>query len=345
MIADQALAEWTATSQTTTGSESVAASPLALRPSLRHILDQVDTGNRADEVDSNPDVAVNKTLPSPASPNFDASETNAWWRKVDGYVFFADIEGLGGPPASPGYRRTSAPASYRAQSNIQNFAEEIQRQINSTPYIAGRAPTEALSALRSQLKNFLEGIELFDRKKKPTQSALAVKIISANPVSMPDERAMSTVTWINSKLRNQQLVSTVSNHSAIRGFSRIEAESQASHSQLRETIHGKPNAGPKPTDGVDSVNGDSSSAANDGLDWLNDGLPDPRSSPSKGFHLVGEFGIQKHLHILADSIRVAGGEVSETVNSDSGLAGGIAGASSKAAAYNVAPKADKWSTV
>ena len=72
----------------------------------------------------------------------------------------------------------------------------------------------------------------------------------------------------------------------------------------------------RPIDGVESMNGDSGTflqlhgPANDGLEWLNDGLPDLRSSPSKGFR--GEFDIQKYLHILRDNIRVPGGEESET---------------------------------
>ena len=35
---------------------------------------------------------------------------------------------------------------------------------------------------------------------------------------MVDERAMSTITWINSPKRNRQKVSTVSDHLAIRDY-------------------------------------------------------------------------------------------------------------------------------
>ncbi|KAJ7450604.1 ribonuclease H-like domain-containing protein [Mycena latifolia] len=119
-------------------------------------------------------------------------------------------------------------------------AKAAMREIN--PYIAHRTPSEALTAFRSQLKHFLDGAEPFDRKKKPIESvrqwwlnllnredsdilaALAVKIFSASPVSMPDERGMSTITWINSDTRNRQEVSTVSDHMAIRGFNRMGSD-------------------------------------------------------------------------------------------------------------------------
>ncbi|KAJ7939550.1 hypothetical protein B0H13DRAFT_1850336 [Mycena leptocephala] len=63
-----------------------------------------------------------------------------------------------------------------------------------------------------------------DSDEAEEEEALAVKIFSSNPVSMPDERAMSTVTWINSKDRNRQDILTVSNHLAIRGFSRMDSQ-------------------------------------------------------------------------------------------------------------------------
>jgi len=47
--------------------------------------------------------------------------------------------------------------------------------------------------------------------------ALAVKIFSAVPISMVDERAMSVVRWLNSPKRKRQKVSTISDHLAIRG--------------------------------------------------------------------------------------------------------------------------------
>ncbi|KAJ7501352.1 hypothetical protein B0H11DRAFT_2373482 [Mycena galericulata] len=122
-------------------------------------------------------------------------------------------------------------------------AKKARFEIN--PYIANRTPTDALAALRTQLKNFLDGTAPFDRKKKPTESsrewwwvllnredsdilaALAVKIFSSSPVSMPDERGMSTITWVNSDVRNKQDVPTVSNHMAIRSFSRMDSQSES----------------------------------------------------------------------------------------------------------------------
>ncbi|KAJ7784003.1 hypothetical protein DFH07DRAFT_997515, partial [Mycena maculata] len=94
---------------------------------------------------------------------------------------------------------------YRIGRTIEE-AKTAMEEIN--PYIAHRTPTEALPALRTQLKNFLDSAAPFDRKKKPTESsrewwwallnredsdilaALAVKLFSANPISMPEERGM-----------------------------------------------------------------------------------------------------------------------------------------------------------
>jgi hypothetical protein len=54
--------------------------------------------------------------------------------------------------------------------------------------------------------------------------APAVKIFSAVPVSMVDERAMSVVTWLNSSRRKQQQVPTMANHPIIRGFNQLDQE-------------------------------------------------------------------------------------------------------------------------
>ncbi|KAK6981356.1 hypothetical protein R3P38DRAFT_2578581, partial [Favolaschia claudopus] len=63
---------------------------------------------------------------------------------------------------------------------------------------------------------------------------LGVKLFSSNPVSIPDERAMSTVTWMNSKDRNRQDVSAVSNYLAIRGFHRTDMSNVSFSESLRD---------------------------------------------------------------------------------------------------------------
>ncbi|KAJ7727477.1 hypothetical protein B0H16DRAFT_1590626 [Mycena metata] len=204
------------------------------------------------------------------------------------------------------------------------------------PDIAHRTPTEALSALRLQLKNFLDGAEPFDRKRKPDEiprewwrklldrddadilAALAVKIFSSNPVSMPDERAMSTIGWMTPKVRNRKDVSTASNHMAIRGFNRMDAAKSAEETPALTPMD----------------------PANDGLDWLNDGLPDLRSASNSSFDLATEFDIEKYLHILADSIGAT-----EVPGFDSGTKPSPQSAKSlnlKAAADTMAPKDDEW---
>ncbi|KAJ7893778.1 hypothetical protein B0H13DRAFT_1470584, partial [Mycena leptocephala] len=75
---------------------------------------------------------------------------------------------------------------------------------------------------------------------------------------------------------------------------------------IRATIHGKPaeqkfinteNAGADSEEILHPVD-----PVHDGLDWLNDGLPDLRSTTTQHFNLEAEFNIQQYLHILADSI-------------------------------------------
>ncbi|KAJ7720009.1 hypothetical protein B0H16DRAFT_1700044 [Mycena metata] len=151
---------------------------------------------------------------------------------------------------------------YRPERTVEE-AKKAMFEIN--PDIAHRTPTEALSALRLQLKNFLDGAEPFDHKRKPDEiprewwrklldrddadilTALAVKIFSSNPVSMPDERAMSTIGWMTPKVRNRKDVSTASNHMAIRGFNRMDAAKSkpvtVNWRDIRSTIHGKPSDG------------------------------------------------------------------------------------------------------
>ncbi|KAJ7079037.1 hypothetical protein C8R43DRAFT_1092890 [Mycena crocata] len=218
---------------------------------------------------------------------------------------------------------------YRTDRTVED-AKIAMREIN--PYIAHLTPSEGLRALRSQLKNFLDGSEPFDRKKKSTDSArdwwmklidrdesdvlaaLAVKIFSANPVSMPDERSVSEV-------RSKPVT--------------------VNWRDIRETIHGKPNSGQKHAEDSETAPLTPYDPANDGLDWLNDPLPDLRSSTSSGFDLAAEFDIKQYLHILADSIATPNldgtpnvGNLEEPKGSD--------GTSSKAAAHTVAPKADEW---
>ncbi|KAJ7513225.1 ribonuclease H-like domain-containing protein [Mycena galericulata] len=249
-------------------------------------------------------------------------------------------------------------------------AKKAMFEIN--PYIANRTPTDALAALRTQLKNFLDGTTPFDRKKKPTESsrewwwvllnredsdilaALAVKIFSSSPVSMPDERGMSTITWVNSDVRNKQDVPTVSNHMAIRSFSRMDSQSEVRRKPLtvnwrdiQATIHGKPSVATNGAPRTERVESDQDSATSplqhpdpvDGLSWLDDGLPDLRTSSNTQFDLAAEFDIKKYLHILADSILMpeeADGETrKEPARQPTGLG-------AKAAAESAAPKDDDW---
>jgi len=98
-----------------------------------------------------------------------------------------------------------------------------------------RTPRAAMAAIKEQFKAYIDGKEPFNRKRSRKESlreywsrflndddycnqALAVKVFSAMPISMVDERAMSVVTWLNSPRRRRQKVSTVADHLVIRGF-------------------------------------------------------------------------------------------------------------------------------
>ncbi|KAJ7746234.1 hypothetical protein B0H14DRAFT_3605957 [Mycena olivaceomarginata] len=238
---------------------------------------------------------------------------------------------------------------YRPDRTVEQ-ARTAMEEIN--PYIALRAPADALRALKTQLKAFLNGDAPFDRKKKPNESArdwwvdllnrddsdilaaLAVKIFSSNPVSMPDERGMSTITWINSKNRNRQDVST----------ERPSKPVTVNWRDIRATIHGTPNADKTSVDAENAVLETATlepvDPAHDGLGWLDDGLPDLRSTSNRQFDLAAEFDIKQYLHILANSVEGVS-EVSDAGKSDRMEDGRR---SLKAAADSVAPKEDEWNS-
>ncbi|KAK6993251.1 hypothetical protein R3P38DRAFT_3371712 [Favolaschia claudopus] len=134
---------------------------------------------------------------------------------------------------------------------------------------------------------------------------------------------MSTVTWMNSKDRNRQDVSAVSNYLAIRGFHRTDMSNEA-------------NTEPERLEVYDEVK--------DPLAWLNAGLPDLRTAGKTQFDLAAErpeFDLEQYLHILASSVEgsEATAEVAEGGKERDRERVAI---SLKAAADSVAPKEDQW---
>ncbi|KAK6987977.1 ribonuclease H-like domain-containing protein [Favolaschia claudopus] len=257
---------------------------------------------------------------------------------------------------------------YSATRTIEQ-ARAAMEDIN--PHIAQRTPSEALKVLKPQLEAYLAGAEPFHRKRKPTQSnwewwvsllgqpdsdilaALGVKLFSSNPVSMPDERAMSTVTWMNSKDRNRQDVSTVSNYLAIRGFHRMDMSHvprkpvTVNWRDIKATIHGKPHV-EKAAANTEEANTEPErlevhDEVKDPLAWLNAGLPDLRTAGKTQFDLAAEFDLEQYLHILASSVEgsEATAEVAEGGKEQDRERVAI---SLKAAADSVAPKEDQWSS-
>ncbi|KAJ7877234.1 hypothetical protein B0H14DRAFT_2342429, partial [Mycena olivaceomarginata] len=108
---------------------------------------------------------------------------------------------------------------------------------------------------------------------------------------------------------------------------------------MRATIHGTSNVNQN-TETTDAEVLDPQDPVKDGLDWLNDGLPDLRTSSSSHFDLASEFDIEKYLHILADSIE--GDGLTEDRNCDRERRKNTSTVSSKAAADSMTPKADEW---
>ncbi|KIJ59093.1 hypothetical protein HYDPIDRAFT_162797 [Hydnomerulius pinastri MD-312] len=127
----------------------------------------------------------------------------------------------------------------------QNWADPKKQMAIQNPMLAKYHPMDALGALKDQLKAYAKGVEPFNRRLRPkTEStadwwaavqqdedgevlgALAVKIFSAVPISMADERTMSTITWLNSPRRSSQGVGTLQDHIKIRQWHRYKPEKQ-----------------------------------------------------------------------------------------------------------------------
>ena len=152
---------------------------------------------------------------------------------------------------------------------------------------------------------------------------------------MVDERAMSVVTWLNAPRRKRQVVSTVSNHLAIRNFNRMDTSVSRVHAYLdpislsyipsnqqdkpkkpvtinwrdiKADIKHSPMSAKKPREDGDIAEDDKSSGTNpvdpenDPMAWLDDGLPDLSGSQHAYFDLQAQFDISRYIGVLADSV-------------------------------------------
>jgi len=124
------------------------------------------------------------------------------------------------------------------------------------PRLAGLTPREALESLKVELKEYRKGADPFNRKIRkhenirewwlavqkdenarvlgvtmlfsnsfisftyPHDQALAIKLYSVVPVSMADERTVSTITWLNSPTRSRQDIATLKETVQIRQWHR-----------------------------------------------------------------------------------------------------------------------------
>ncbi|KAJ3558474.1 hypothetical protein NP233_g11501 [Leucocoprinus birnbaumii] len=128
---------------------------------------------------------------------------------------------------------------YRQNRTISEAQEAMK---GTNPYLAPYTALEACNALQKQFKAYVNGEAPFNRRRHKNESlgmywqrylddneddtrvlaALGVKICSALPVSMVDERAMSTVKWINSSRKGQQEVGTVANNLVMKDWMLFE---------------------------------------------------------------------------------------------------------------------------
>jgi hypothetical protein len=65
--------------------------------------------------------------------------------------------------------------------------------------------------------------------------SLALKLYSAVPHSMADERTVSVITWMNPALRNLEKVNTIFSFAQIRGWYRDQAKQGVSSLKIFDT--------------------------------------------------------------------------------------------------------------
>ncbi|KAG1724896.1 uncharacterized protein EDB91DRAFT_1062575 [Suillus paluster] len=113
-------------------------------------------------------------------------------------------------------------------------AAKLMKERN--PRLAGLTPQDALQALKVELKEYHKGADPFNRKickhenirdwwlavqKDENVRVLGVtmlsqKLYSVVPVSMANERTVSTITWLNGPTQSRQEISTLKEHIQIR---------------------------------------------------------------------------------------------------------------------------------
>ncbi|KAG1748346.1 ribonuclease H-like domain-containing protein [Suillus paluster] len=146
-------------------------------------------------------------------------------------------------------------------------AAKLMKERN--PRLAGLTPQEALQALKVELKEYRKGADPFNCKIRKHENvrdwwlavqkdenarvlgALAIKLYSVVPVSMADERTVSTIMWLNSPTRSRQDISTLKEHIQIRQWHCWQADPVAptvtpsvKWRDMYATIHGKPETPP-----------------------------------------------------------------------------------------------------
>ncbi|KZP05714.1 hypothetical protein FIBSPDRAFT_709089, partial [Athelia psychrophila] len=110
------------------------------------------------------------------------------------------------------------------------------------PRLANISPRDAVTGLKTQIADYRLKAEPFNRPIRTGETALtwwvsvqrspqaqvlgalAIKLFSVLPISMEDERTVSTITWLNSAARSSQEVSTLKKTIQIRQWHRRQPE-------------------------------------------------------------------------------------------------------------------------
>ncbi|KAG1823727.1 uncharacterized protein BJ212DRAFT_1574327 [Suillus subaureus] len=120
---------------------------------------------------------------------------------------------------------------------------------------------------------------------------IAIKMFSAVPISMADERTMSTITWLNSPRRANQNLETLQNHIKIRQWHRYKPECTASDMDMAEDLPlpGRRPPQPRPFNSNPPNDAGDPRFPDDGAEWLNDerGLPSEFEKVDGSYFLLG----------------------------------------------------------
>ncbi|OJA15131.1 hypothetical protein AZE42_12680, partial [Rhizopogon vesiculosus] len=214
------------------------------------------------------------------------------------------------------------------------------------PALAHLTPAEALTRLQSQLKAYFRCEDPFNRKVRSNETprdywrailktrdkladvlpVIAVKLFSSVPISMADERTMSTITWLNSPRRANQDIGTLQDHIKIRQWHRYKPETAippqkplVTWRDMNATILGKRTASeisedlplpgrrpPQPRQfdlQPDDADVTGSYKPDDGVEWLNEKAGFPKEFEANDGTRFLLAGANEHIELRSPHLR------------------------------------------